>query len=605
MVLRVLVMAAVVLTPVWAHAATVTYLLSADRTDAVAGEPFTVFATITADGNVPLQELTLPDLNGLRVLGNNRSESTQIQMGGGGAIYRRTVRIVLTLQADRPGKVTLGKGRVRSGKETVESNTLSFRVVPATGRPAPPPPVSSQPVPVPVDEEEANGSAPTKVGVRATPAMMKTGMFATMETDRSNVMLGEQVTLTIRLFSRTDLTDIDALRLPKLEGFWTEILENPQRIVPTMVMVENQRYQAYLLRRMAIFPTKAGEFELPAVEADITTGGGFFTAGRRHRVQSLPLTIKVEPLPAAGQPPGFQAGNVGHFNLMVSLDRARISLSQPATLTVRIEGYGNLRQAVVPRLEETRDIRVYDPTPSEDIKVKGDRFVGFKSLDTLVQPKRAGRLELPAVTFSFYDTETRQYVTRRGPALVLDVAEDDATAQKGATPRGNVLAAQARPVRAEVSLDGPVLPSLRGMRALPVLVGGPLGLSLLALVGGALVRARRARREGDSSLKAKAATRQLLAAVGGGGDAKAVQDGVHAFLQVRVGPAITGMTRAELGAALSGRGVDGATVARLSTLLERLDTARYAPAGEAGQQALAHEAVAVVRALDAALGEDA
>ena len=103
MVLRVLVMAAVVLTPVWAHAATVTYLLSADRTDAVAGEPFTVFATITADGNVPLQELTLPDLNGLRVLGNNRSESTQIQMGGGGAIYRRTVRIVLTLQADRRG----------------------------------------------------------------------------------------------------------------------------------------------------------------------------------------------------------------------------------------------------------------------------------------------------------------------------------------------------------------------------------------------------------------------------------------------------------------------------------------------------------------------
>ena len=93
--------------------------------------------------------------------------------------------------------------------------------------------------------------------------------------------------------------------------------------------------------------------------------------------------------------------------------------------------------------------------------------------------------------------------------------------------------------------------------------------------------------------------------MGGGGDAKAVQDGVHAFLQVRVGQAITGMTRAELGAALSGRGVDGATVARLTTLLERLDTARYAPAGEAGQQVLAHEAVAVVRALDAALGEDA
>ncbi len=65
------------------------------------------------------------------------------------------------------------------------------------------------------------------------------------------------------------------------------------------------------------------------------------------------------------------------------------------------------------------------------------------------------------------------------------------------------------------------------------------------------------------------------------------------------------MTRAELSAALQARKVDGATVTRLTTLLERLDAARYAPVEVAGQQALSHEAVAVVRALDSALEEDA
>jgi hypothetical protein len=584
-----------------------------DNKEVVAGEPFTVLVTIVSDGNGAMSELTLPDITGVRVLGNNRSEGTQVQIGGAGAVYRRTIRVVLTVVADKVGKVVVGKGHARVGNDYAENTPITLRVLPAgaRGQVTSPPPqqqghygqqVSPPPPPQPPVLDEPIAS--DKSGVKASPAMVKAGMFATLEADKAHVMLGEQVTLLVRLFSKADLSDIEALRLPKMDGFWSETLENPQRITPTSVMVEGQRFQAYLLRRMAVFPTKSGTFELAAVEADVTTGGGFFSQGRRHRAQSLPLTLTVDPLPAEGQPPNFQSGNVGHFTLDARLDRDRISMSQPATLTVRMQGYGNLRQASVPRLPDTNDYRVYDPTPTEEILVKQDRFTGFKQLDFLIQAKHAGVIELPRIALSFFDTDTRKYVTLHGPPLRLTVTADDATAAQGTTPRGNVLAAQARPLRNDVDATTRRFPALRTLPFANVLLGAPLMLALFTLSVGGGLRIRRQRRGNDVSLKAREATRQLLSAVSAGGDSGAIHGGVQAFLAVRLGPTVAGMTRAELSAALGKRGVDPADVARVMKLLDHLDTARYSPMATGGT-ALADEAVAVVRSLDRVLGEDA
>ncbi|MBI5495851.1 MAG: protein BatD [Deltaproteobacteria bacterium] len=584
-----------------ARAGTLSYTAQLDRAEVTAEEPFNLVINITADGNDAVQELVLPDVSGLRVVGNNRSEGTSVQIGPGGTSFKRTIRIIMALVADRAGRYVIGRGRVKTARESAQSDVIQLRVNGPSSR-GPPAPRAAD---VPPDEPlPAAPAVPGATDVRPTPAMLKAGIFATLEADRGQVMLGEQVTLTVRLFSRSDLSDIDALRLPKLEGFWSEVVENPQRITPTLMTVEGQRYQAYLLRRIAAFPTRAGEFELAPVEADVVTGGGFLSPGRRHRVQSLPLTLVVDPLPAEGQPPGFQAGNVGRFTLDARLDRKRTTLSEPATLTVRIQGTGNLRQAAVPRVEDTADLRVYDPTPSEDIRISGNRFQGFKQLEFLVQPKRAGALALPRITFPFYDTDARRYVTLTAPPLALDVVGDgDKTAPGPA--KGPGIGAGARPLRTDPELRARALPALLELPEPAAWIGLPSLLALGSLAVGGFVRRRRERAAGDASLKARVATRHLLEAVQGGARPGDVNAGLHAYLVARLGPEVGGLTRAELQERLGARGVHADDATRLARVMDALDAARYAPENHADGHTLASETVAVVRTLEAALGGSA
>ncbi|MEW5853409.1 MAG: BatD family protein [Myxococcota bacterium] len=587
-----------------AAAGGISYVAHVESLEVEAGVPFMLTVTITIEGNRTLTDIQLPPVGGLEVLSTQRSEGSQVQLGGGATSIRRTIKVSMQLVADKPGKYTIGKGYLLSGRDRVESEPFTVTVVPSGSSPRRRPQTGGQfpdaqpdaPPPPPPTENFSSSSTQ----LPATPAMIRSGLFATLEADRTTVKLGEQVTLTVRLFSRVDLSDIETLRLPKLEGFWTEELENPRRITPNPVMVNGQRFQAYLLRRLAVFPTRAGEFELPAVEADVTTGSSFFSAGRRQRAASMPLTLTVEPLPAEGQPADFQAGNVGQFKLVVKADKNRVSLSQPVTVSVRVEGQGNLRQLVVPRLTETPDVRIFDPTPTEQIDVRGNRFTGFKQLDFLVQAKRTGAVELPAVTFSSWDPEAGQYRTEKAEPVLLDVLPDDATARSGTTPRGNILSAQARPLRAEAATSRS-LPMLRGHPMLPVLLGGPLLIAIGSLSLGGLWRRRKEQRSVDRSVLAREATAALKDAARNGGGPEAVSAALNGYLTARLGPQVAGMTRDQVHDQLRTRGAQPDDAARLRRLLEALDEARYAPQGAARTMALADEAVAAVRALESTM----
>lgn len=566
-----------------------------DRLDVQVNQPFNITVTVTSDGQANIQDLELPDTGTLQQLGNSRSEGTTVNLTAGGASYRRTIRIVMSVSAPAPGTYKVGAARVVAGKDKAQSDPLTIR---AGGAPAAP--GNANPA---VPEEDAPAPGPQSGGVRATPQMLRQGLFATLEADRTEVILGEQVTLTVRIFSRTDLNDIDTLKLPRLDNFWTEELENPRRIAPTMAVVEGQRYQAYLLRRLAVFPTRAGTFDLPAVDATVVTGGSFFSAGRRMQVQSLPLTLTVNPLPAQGQPPGFNPGNVGLFTLRASVDRNRVPLNQPVTLTVRIEGSGNLKQAAVPRLGDTADFRVYDPTPTESVEIRQDRFVGFKQLEYLLQPRKAGTFTLPALSFHFFDPDARAYRTLHAPTLSITVGDRANDAQGSTTApanAANLLTVQARPLHPVRGQGG--FPLLRDSPLLGALVASPALGAWSALAAGALVRRRRARLTADRSVHARNATRALQDAVRAGAGPDGVSRALQAYLDARLAAGAQGLTRDELRALCGRSGVSAEDAQRLVRLLDQLDAARYAPAGMAPTGALAEEAVAVVRGMDATAG---
>ncbi len=104
---------------------------------------------------------------------------------------------------------------------------------------------------------------------------------------------------------------MDAVTMPKLDGFWTEDVETPKELTGETRTVDGVPYRAYLLRRLALFPVKSGPREIGSVEADITTG--FLFAGRREHRASPAAHLEGEAAAAgrAARVPAQRGGEPG------------------------------------------------------------------------------------------------------------------------------------------------------------------------------------------------------------------------------------------------------------------------------------------------------
>jgi len=107
-----------------------------------------------------------------------------------------------------------------------------------------------------------------------------------------------------------------------------------------------------------LLPTRAGELVIPAPWLSYAYASRFdndLLAGRvpadRHdaTVRGAPLTLRIEPLPAAGQPAAF-TGAIGRFSVTAEASPRELAVGESLALALRISGDGNLEFCDPPRL---------------------------------------------------------------------------------------------------------------------------------------------------------------------------------------------------------------------------------------------------------------
>jgi TPR repeat protein len=258
-------------------------------------------------------------------------------------------------------------------------------------------------------------------------------LFLRASLDRDEVLVGEQTTLSLYLYSRVELSSVDDITLPKLEDFWSEEVERPTVLSGEQRTVNGISYRAYLLRRQALFPAKAGTLTITSVEADITTGF-LFNGHQVHRV-SNELEVKVKPLPP-GAPPGFASANVGSWKLSMEVSPASMELGQPFTVRVILDGLGNVTNVTPPKLTAPEGFKVFEPiTRNELPPVQKQGLLGRRMQEYMVVPLRAGTFTLPAMEFPSFDLHRRMYdVARTEPVTVTVKGGAGGVAALSSTP---------------------------------------------------------------------------------------------------------------------------------------------------------------------------
>lgn len=559
---------------------------SVDRTELAQDEPLVLTLRVEADeapSAIDLREDELP----FAIRSRSESRSASFAIGGGGGVrLRRTSVVSLVLAPARAGDLEI---------PALAVTVKGIRHL-------------TQPIRVKVLPAGAGARAP------AAPADPRGGTWSgwqrdlvlQVEVDRREVFLGEQVTASVWLLSPAGVADYQAFRPPALDGLWVEELERPRQVQFRLREVNGVPTRAYLVQKIALFPTRAGDLEIGPYEIEVglrigspsllAPFGGVQHATRR----SAPVKLRVKPLPP-GAPAGFAAVNVGVFKLEAAAAEAEVVAGQPVAVRVTASGEGNVRALALPALPPLDGARRFEPTASEAVAVRSGRLGGSRTLETVIVPEEAGELSIPALAWPSFDPRAGRYVVARTAPLRLRVRPAPA-APPGPAPADPL--AGLRPPRAASALARPAPPPWRGAPFLALVVLPPLGLALLAgrdawrRRAEAGAPARRARGAGRLARRRLAAADRRLAA---GERARFLDETERALVgwaADRLGRSISGLTREDLGAALAAAGARPAAVAALSRALDACDAARFGGGAVPDDEvrALAASAVALLEA---------
>lgn len=362
--------------------------------------------TLTVEGSrLSLrEEPALPRLVNLRLAGGP-AVSTSLSIVNGAMTSSRTYTWVL--QPTAVGRAEVGPLQVKLEGGERSTGAIEVEVVPGSIRPQ----ASRQPAededPFEALRQLQRGSAPAaKLFVEAVPS-------------RSRLHVGEPLTLTYYLYTQAPVSDLQFAQAPQFPGFWVENLDKPEAApAGEAVTFQGEAMQRFPVLRRLLFPTKAGRLTLPPVSFRLRLPRrGFFDAGSELERSTKALTINALPLPEA---PGF-SGAVGRFEVQASLDRTEVALGEAANLRIKVEGKGNLKWVEKGPQPSLQAAKLYPPQVKSEIEAGPAGMSGSRTWEFVVVPETAGTLEIPGLSFTYFDPDAGQLKTAQSKPLALVV----------------------------------------------------------------------------------------------------------------------------------------------------------------------------------------
>lgn len=422
--------------------------------------------------------------------------------------------------------------------------------------------------------------------------------FLQAAVDKKNPYVNEQVTLTLRFCIAVQYYSSPELNEPSTTGFWTEVLGNTN---PTFQRINGRSYRV-IERKYALFPTQTGELSIGRASITTTVAarvqrrdpfdlfGDLLPQGMQVTARSEPLKLNVRPLPEAGKPKDF-TGTVGRFVIDARPDRTDVEVNQPVTVKYIIQGTGNVKSVAEPTIPDLPDFRVYRASSNESTSKTSDRLGGTKTYEEVFIPKRPGRLEIPALAFSYFDPERGKYQSISTKAISIDVKMAEGYVASPDVPYSGptmTIGNQAQDIRFIKDQIG----DLR--RSSELIISSPLylvvnGLPIVALVGLIVARKRRERLVGNVGLaRARGAGRMARKRLSRARSMANLQSyrefygelslAVIAYVADKLNVSPHGLTSDQLSDILRTRQVAESLIDETVGFLRQCDFARFAPA---------------------------
>lgn len=568
-----------ILLPAGMRAQEVQFTCSVDRTEVPLGQQLQVTFTLSGGSLKQYRDFRAPDLNRdfMTLMGPSTSQQMQIVNGR----VSTSIAWTYVLQPRQTGGFTLPAASIIYDGNTLRSNSVAIKVTSA--------------VPNSGGTQREKSKPDVDLGdnlfIRAIP-------------NKTDVYIGEPITVTYKLYSRVAFQLDNPIKLPRMVGFWSEDIEAPTRLEPRIEVYNGRQYETYMMRKVLYFPTQSGKLVIEPFEIGTTvrvrkrrqTGSDAFDRffsdpffdsydNVKKTLLTQKVNVNVRPLPEEGRPKGF-TGVVGDYEMDATLDRTTLKANETATLKVVLRGTGNLRLLDEPAMTLPSGVDRYDPTITEDVSPFDGTLRGSKSFEYILVPRFAGKVTIPPLTFSYFDLQRKKYVTLESASFVMDIAEGEERLSAGDLEQTRVdyLAMDIRGIREQaqdLARGGSV-----GVR--PAIMALLYLLPLVLLASALVWKQRYDRLHGDiAGMKRRRATRiadrrlresrRHLEAGRSDEYYLEIARALWGYVQDKLGLPTSAMTIETIVADLRDRGSDAAITMQVHAALEAVEFARFSP----------------------------
>ncbi len=355
--------------------------------------------------NTAASNFSPPNFSDFEIAGGpNQSSSIQVINGQ----MSQNITISYVLVPKREGKLVIGAASIISNGQKLESAPITIEAVKSGG-----------------GSQQGNGQGGTASKPDGSEIFIRTII------SKAKCMVGEQVIISQKVYSRHQIIGFQKFNPPTYEGFWSQSLESTSGNQTAVENLDGVDYYTYELFRNNVSPNKAGKIAIDPIEGEVVVRKQtnakprnifeqfFGTAGYEDvavKAKSRTTYVEVMDLPSEGRPESF-SGAVGNFSYKAETSKQTLKANDAFNLKVTISGNGNIKLIDAPKLNLPESFESYDPKVTDG--------PNSKVFDYLIIPRQEGQFVLGDLAFSYYDLNSKKYVTIPSPQINITVTAPD------------------------------------------------------------------------------------------------------------------------------------------------------------------------------------
>lgn len=265
------------------------------------------------------------------------------------------------------------------------------------------------------------------------------------EPSKVQVFEGELIVLPFYIYTNENIfRNLEFASFPTFKDFIKEELYLPKNWRTERVKYRGADYYKAEIIRFALFPLKEGELLIDPLNMRFEIDDSLFSL-RRHMPNSqtvdqgnrflrssgaIPITVK--PLPPKPSNVTQSEVAVGKYNIRVTPPTTEIIQNEAFTLTLRIEGQGNIKGIPEPEMKLPAGLQKSKTATDYSINTLSE---GHKEFDLLLVPRKSGTLAIPETDWTYFNPDKKTYETLKIPSLELKVVPSNKNYRDGDTAK--------------------------------------------------------------------------------------------------------------------------------------------------------------------------